>query len=245
MIGPRIVIGTRAKDDGEKPFWISFADLMSALMVLFLVVMSVALLAVTKTVTEAEEKDAVRSKEIAGLLRCVDDATQRHPGIKVVKERNAIDFGDRARFNSGSSQLAPEQAITLRSFVPEVLRIARGECGKGWLKRILVEGFTDKTGDYLLNLNLSLQRSQRVLCVLFSPPLAGEPPLVADELEQIRRLFLVGGYSSNSAKPSLDESRRIELKLEFYTVNERPVASAIGSGSSDEAITGSYGSCRI
>ena len=32
----------RGKDDGEKPFWISFSDLMSALMVLFLVAMSVA-----------------------------------------------------------------------------------------------------------------------------------------------------------------------------------------------------------
>lgn len=245
MIRSRIVVGKRFKDDGEKPFWISFADLMSALMVLFLVVMSVALLAVTKTVTEAEEKDATRSKDIAALLQCVDEATTRHPGITVVKERNAIDFGDRARFSSGSSQLAPEQAVTLRSFVPEVLRIARGECGKGWLKRILVEGFTDTRGDYLLNLNLSLQRSQRVLCVLFSSPLPGETPLAPDELEQIRRLFLVGGYSSNSAKPSLDESRRIELKLEFYTINERPAPSVVGSESSDPAIPGGYGSCRI
>ena len=36
------------------------------------------------------------------------------------------------------------------------------------------------------------------------------------ELEAIRRLFLVGGYSSNSARESLDASRRIELRLEFF-----------------------------
>lgn len=33
----------RRREEGEKPFWISFSDLMSALMVLFLVAMSVAL----------------------------------------------------------------------------------------------------------------------------------------------------------------------------------------------------------
>ena len=48
MIGARITLRKAAANEGEKPFWISFADLMTALMVLFLLVMSVALLAVTK-----------------------------------------------------------------------------------------------------------------------------------------------------------------------------------------------------
>jgi Membrane MotB of proton-channel complex MotA/MotB len=48
MLGTRVVIKRGASDEAEKPFWISFSDLMSALMVLFLVVMSVALLAVIK-----------------------------------------------------------------------------------------------------------------------------------------------------------------------------------------------------
>ena len=36
----------RAKEEAEKPFWISFSDLMTALMVLFLVAMAVALMVV-------------------------------------------------------------------------------------------------------------------------------------------------------------------------------------------------------
>ena len=48
----RTVIKRGSKGEPEKPFWISYADLMTALMVLFLVVMSVALLAVTKTASE-------------------------------------------------------------------------------------------------------------------------------------------------------------------------------------------------
>ena len=41
MLGSRAGLRKRAKDEAEKPFWISFADLMTALMVLFLVVMAV------------------------------------------------------------------------------------------------------------------------------------------------------------------------------------------------------------
>ncbi len=107
----------------------------------------------------------------------------------VDKERNVIDFGDRARFDTASHQLNPEQAKLLRAFVPEVLVIAQDDLGKRWLKRIVAEGFADQRGTYLYNLNLSLQRSQRwVLCVLLAPPLPGENPMSQDQLEQIREL---------------------------------------------------------
>ena len=67
MLGSRSGLKKRAKDEAEKPFWISFADLMTALMVLFLVVMSVALLSVTKTVSEIERIKAQRERDIDTL----------------------------------------------------------------------------------------------------------------------------------------------------------------------------------
>ena len=59
-----------------------------------------------------------------------------------------------------------------------------------------------------------------------------------NELEQIRELFLVGGYSYNSAKSSLDESRRIELRLEFLGLDEiRPTPENIPPGN--------FGTCAL
>ncbi|MGE3975955.1 MAG: flagellar motor protein MotB [Nitrospira sp.] len=220
MIGTRIVLKRGGRDEPEKPFWISFSDLMTALMVLFLVAMSVALLAVTKTVTEAERTRAEREKDLDWLLSEVEKAAQQFPGVSVDRNRNVIDFGERALFDTGSHQLKSNQAVLLRQFVPKVLEIARSRLGQQWLKRIVVEGFTDQRGTYLFNLNLSLQRSQRVLCVLLNPSTAGEAELSPEDQEQIRELFLVGGYSFNSAKPSLEESRRIEFRLEFFGVGE-------------------------
>ena len=47
MFGIKIPARKGNRDEGEKPFWISFSDLMTALMVLFLVALTVALLAIT------------------------------------------------------------------------------------------------------------------------------------------------------------------------------------------------------
>ena len=54
MLGMRTASRQRHREEGEKPFWISFSDLMSALMVLFLVAMTVALLAITNEISVAE-----------------------------------------------------------------------------------------------------------------------------------------------------------------------------------------------
>lgn len=236
MIGARVIIKRGSKEEAEKPFWISFSDLMSALMVLFLVVMSVALLAVTKRVSEAELAKAQREKEIAELLQRVQEAAQEFDGVRV--EGRNINFGERARFEFGSSSLTEEQSKLLRAFVPKILEIANDPLGRKWFKRIVVEGFTDQRGSYLFNLNLSLQRSQRVLCTLLAAPVAGERPLADDEKEKIRDLFLVGGYSSNSAKKTPEESRRIELRLEFLGIGETlEMHQAIPRGN--------FGSCVI
>ena len=243
MFGPRIVIGKRSKDEGEKPFWISFADLMSALMVLFLLVMSVALLAVTKTVSEADRKKVERMQEIEQLLFKIEEATRRDPeftGITIDRDRKVIEFGDKAQFKEvGSSELNFDQVKLLRNFVAKVvLNFASDDLGKKWFKQIVVEGFTDRQGDYLSNLNLSLDRSQRVLCVLLAP-IHGLPTILSDkQLQQVRDLFFVGGYSFNDSKTTAAESRRIELRLEFFEVDE--VRTKI-----EEMPSGNFGVCKI
>ena len=119
-----------------------------------------------------------------------------------------------------------------------MLVVAKDQLGRKWLKRIIAEGYADQRGDYLLNLNLSLQRSQRVLCALLSPPVNQTFMLTPEEKERVRDYFLVGGYSFNSAKKSLEESRRIELRLEFFGQDEEhPVMNDITRGN--------FGSCRI
>lgn len=217
----------RSDNDAESPFWISFADQMTALMVLFLIALTVALYAVTEKVSEAEQQKAARQQEITAFLQRLRQLTETQTGITL--RGTAIDFGDRARFEHNSHRINEAQSRLLSSFAPQVLALARDPLGQRWLKRISVVGFADASGNYLHNLNLSLQRSERVLCVLLAPP-PGIEPLSESDRRQVRELFIVSGASFNSQKNSPEESRRIELRLEFFELDEARQPPALPDG---------------
>jgi len=217
----------RSDNDAESPFWISFADQMTALMVLFLIALTVALYAVTEKVSEAEQQKAARQQEITAFLQRLRQLTETQSGISL--RGTVIDFGDRARFEHNSHRINEAQSRLLNSFAPQVLALARDPIGQRWLKRISVVGFADASGNYLHNLNLSLQRSERVLCVLLVPP-PGSEPLSESDRRQVRELFIVSGASFNSQKNSPEESRRIELRLEFFELDEARQPPALPDG---------------
>lgn len=216
----RITLKRNGKVEGESPFWISFSDLMSALMVLFLVVMAVTLISVTKDVTSTEQRKIQREKDIKELMATIRERSRDFPEVKVNESTHRIDLGDIVRFDSGRSDIQPAGARFLRRYVPLLLEAQASELGRKWIRRIVVEGFTDQDGTYLYNLGLSLDRSRRVVCVLFAPPAPDEVPLSDSQKRQIRDLFLVGGYSFNSMKASKEASRRVELKVDFWALDE-------------------------
>ncbi|MGC2853835.1 hypothetical protein ACM64Y_00030 [Novispirillum sp. DQ9] len=242
MLGPRFVIGRRNADEGEKPFWISFSDLMSALMVLFLVVMTVALLSVTQQIRDLKAGEEERQKDIQRILINLTDRARNFPQVHVSPERMTVDFGEVGRFDSGSDRLSVEAEELIRSFVPEILAEARTEVGQKWFKRVVAEGFTDTDGSYLFNLDLSLRRAQRVVCILLTPGSAGTT-LSPDDMTVVRRLFLVGGFSFNSSKSSKDESRRVELRLDFRALDETAAAPRRTGGADLSSID--VGRCQL
>jgi len=227
MFGPRSAVRRGNHDEAEKPFWISFADMMTALMVLFLVVMGVALLAVTKTVSDQEMKQDRHKKNIEKIMERFEEAAKQYEGIKVDKLRYIIDFGAQAGFAFGDWRLNARQEEAIRKFVPEILVRANDELGRSILKRIVIEGYTDRTGTYLMNLNLSLLRSQKVLCAMFATK--GASLLNDEQKAQVRELFFVGGYSFNAAKATPEESRRVEMRLEFLGIDDKRDAPPPGA----------------
>jgi len=227
----------RGREEGEKPFWISFSDLMSALMVLFLVAMSVALLAVTKKVSEEEREDKQRTQAIATLMSEIRQVVSQKEfeGVRVIG--NTIDFGSRGLFErEGQNVLSAAQSDLLRQFTPKLLdRLRESDAGKRWFKRAVVEGYSSQTGKYLFNLNLSLERSERVLCELLREPPNGTQALSELDRKLIATKFFVGGASFNSLKSTADDSRRIEFKLEFKTRLERHAELATPEPPVDES----------
>lgn len=213
-----------------------------------------------------KERDTRREKRNAEISACHGELElliaafneNAVGGVRLDRPRNVIDFGSRALFDFGKHELTYDQARTLRDFTLQFLSVLKQEQDVclTWLKRVVVEGFTDRKGTYLYNLNLSLNRSQRVMCVLlageYANPTRVSPgalatqdpflptatvamrrdtrpaldPLPLDDQTRVKQLFLVGGYSSNSLKATDEESRRIELRIEFYQVDEERTAAA-------------------
>jgi len=214
MIGIKATRRRAGKEEAEKPFWISFSDLMTALMVLFLVAMAVALIAVTHGLATINKDKEERDNTIQSCIADVDALTKQSEFKGVSVRGNSIDFGTLVLFGNDKHTFeSPTHEHFVRKFVPRVLDLARSEKCDKWLKRVVVEGFASQTGDYLYNLNLSYLRSQRVLCVLLDSKASDS--IAPTDRKLVQTLFLVGGSSFNTAAGEASQMRRVELKLEF------------------------------
>ncbi|WP_321927864.1 OmpA family protein [Paraburkholderia guartelaensis] len=225
----RIVLKRGVKHEGESPFWISFSDLMSALMVLFLVVMAVTLVAVTQSIDAATRANIERSAAISKIMAMIAD-DPKSAGVGVDQQNYRIDLGKEVRFDSGSYTISLPAGQFLRSYLPVLLKAKDTPEGQRWMRDIVVEGFTDEDGTYLYNLQLSLDRSRSVVCSLFQNA-PGSDALSPEQLHKVQELFLVGGYSFNSIKKDKSESRRVEFKIDFWGLDEnRPAPNDVLNG---------------
>jgi outer membrane protein OmpA-like peptidoglycan-associated protein len=211
----------RSSTEAEKPFWISYADLMTAVMTLFLVTMAVMLIAITREVQRELSADEVRAKEIMRVCKQVESELEGSPNIYVNCADNRISFGEAGRFEHNDYHLPAEAGPTLARLVPAVLAAANSELGQKWFKQVLIEGYTDTVGSYLFNLHLSLNRSEWVMCQLVDPQKNESLSLTPVQIAQVRDLFLAGGVSFNNARESNEESRRVEMRLQFYARGEK------------------------
>lgn len=213
---------TRAKDEGEKPFWISYADLMTAMMVLFLVVMVASLSALTAEIAGRGKDEEDRKTDIQNMcLSLQEKARLKNQTIQIDCKDNRISFGEAGRFASNRYNLNAEGQKALQEVVPLVLDVANSAEGRKWLKQVVIEGFTDTRGSYLYNLHLSLQRSQWVMCSLLDSRSPVQQGLSEARQQQIRSMFLAGGVSFNNAKDSDEASRRVELRMQFFGLKEK------------------------
>ena len=142
MLGNRYSKKTRPKDEGEKPFWISFADLMTALMTLFLVVMAVSLMIVTKKINEATQAEDQRSAEILNICQSIKHSVKlKDAGIEVDCKNNRINFGEAGRFSHNDYRLNEVGRNRLNTIVPIILEEANNPQGEKWFNLEKVKGF--------------------------------------------------------------------------------------------------------
>jgi len=228
MFSQRGVKRVSEKDHVDSPFWVSLSDMMISTMMIFLIMAVVTIVVMQRhmnMIGDDGRKSNERQIEIERFANNVKNKSKEispAPRISTIKDTVRIDLGESVNFVSGSSEISKEGKDFLNQYIPKLLDVARDDLGQKWLKRIVVEGFTDSDGSYLFNLDLSLERSRKVVCAMFEPINdSGKRAMSKEDLNLVRDLVLVGGYSFNSMQSSKARSRRVELKLEFWEVDEK------------------------
>jgi outer membrane protein OmpA-like peptidoglycan-associated protein len=212
-------------NSAEETHWIPLSDLMTGLMVMFL------LIAVTYMIRV--EADADRVKEVAVAYSEIkdalyDDLNREFKGdlknwkAELIKSDLSIRFTEPdVLFAEGSSDLKPEFRAILSDFFPRYVRILTSPKYRASISEVRIEGHTSSDWTsvttpedaYIRNMELSQARTLSALVFALSLP------EVNDERGWLRQYLTANGLSSSH--PVFDgqgvedsaRSRRVEFRI--------------------------------
>lgn len=199
----------------ENHYWMSYADLMSALLLVFALLLLVTMLG---NKMELEAKDEVIEEVIGIKTRIIEELTSAFSDsdleMSVDPQTGAISFSSGVLFEFNSAELSPEGQKSIRQFIPKYIGILLSDQFKEHIAEVIIEGHTDRESTYLYNLQLSQNRAFSVAEEIFSEDF----PNFAEK-EDLRYLISFNGRSF--IEPLFDEygnydpdsSRRVEFKF--------------------------------
>lgn len=200
--------------------WIPLADLMTGLMMVFMLLTAAFMLRVEETTTLIikEFEETKRDMTLALQQEFKED----------LKKWNADLLGDMTiRFNdptvlfaTGSADLKPEFKQVLRNFFPRYVAVLSSERFRSSIKEVRIEGHTsafwtqsvDAQTAYFRNMELSQARTRATLEYLFTIP------AVKKESAWLIQRFTANGLSSSrpvskAASPNAAVNQRVEFRI--------------------------------
>lgn len=222
--------------------WISLSDIMTALMMVFLLLSIIYMIKVKDSVDiprifKADEQELFSQLESKLTTKLTKWGATLSPDLTVRFSNEDI------LFKSGSSELQPGFKQALDSYFPEYLHSLMQDKFINNIKEIRIEGHTssfwakgvDKETAYINNMQLSQQRSQNTLIYLLQ-----SPHLTQYEKDWLKKKLRAIGYSSamtlgKNSKPTTNNnpedphtSQRVEFRVVTNT-EDRIRAVAYGS----------------
>lgn len=212
-------------------FWLSYSDMMAALLLVFILILSCTLLE-TKSSYEAKQAELAEKERIietqqsqidtiVGVRRdLVEALSSEFSGnalsVKVDAQSGTITFDSTLLFGFDDDQLQEQGKVFLDQFLPKYFSVLLGESFSPYVAEIIIEGHTDTDGSYMYNLQLSQNRAFSVASYCLEN---SNNVLTEDQLEKLRVLLTANGRSWSSpiynddGSVDMDGSRRVELKF--------------------------------
>ncbi|MBB5173370.1 OmpA family protein [Texcoconibacillus texcoconensis] len=203
------------KEEDKSYFWISYSDLMSALLLFFALFLMVSLLENQSSIEAKDEmiEDliGIRAEIIEQLIQEFEDSDLE---MNVDSETGAIRFSGGLFFDLDESELSNQGESYLQEFIPQYIGILMSPAFRDQIAEVIVEGHTDTQGNYLYNLNLSQDRALSVVEKILDDDF---PEF--EYREELRPLITANGRSFSNpiadekGEIAADESRRVEFKF--------------------------------
>lgn len=230
--------GTGKRHRSPEEHWIPLSDLMTGLMMVFMLIAIVFMIQVqtqekkTEELKERAESQAARMHQIAVIYSDLREALYNDleaefkddlPGWGAQLDHDlSIRFREPdVLFASGKSELTNRFTDILSNFFPRYLQILSGPRYRNSIEEIRIEGHTSSKWEvatspdkaYMLNMALSQERTRSVLqYVLFLPR------------DSVLQTWLIGHLTANGLSSSklrlksdgtenVEESRRVEFRV--------------------------------
>ncbi|QBP43141.1 OmpA family protein [Paenisporosarcina antarctica] len=198
----------------------SYADLMSAMLMVFALLLTIVILDYREDMSEYQKNMEEKQKQIDAVTNVKNDIIaalteefkDSNVKIEVDSQTGAIRFPGNILYDYDSFELSKSGKKFLKEFVPKYFGIILQERFKSEISSIIVEGHTDKAGTYINNLALSQNRAFSVLEEIYAE---GFPKFPEQELSKVYvtsngRSFTVP-LSNNDGTYNAEKSRRVEF----------------------------------
>ena len=219
-------------EDSENPYWISISDLMTGLLIIFILTLSYYMLNFSQKTTELAESSIKR----ANILKSIQKELEKHGiKVKVDLEHGILRLPEGILFDSGKAELKEEGIKLLQKLGPILYEVLTRPEFAGSVETIFIEGHTDNvpihTASFPSNWELSTQRAINTWRAL----LKITPELARLKNRNKEPLFSCSGYAdtrpvaSNDTPEGRKENRRIDFRFSMVSprLEEKPLIKKV------------------
>jgi outer membrane protein OmpA-like peptidoglycan-associated protein len=207
-------------DHGSQSHWIPLADLMTGLMMVFLLLTAAFMLRVEQTTTLVIKEFEETKRELNQALQLEFKQDLKLWNAEMLGDMT-IRFKDpEVLFPTGSSTLQIRFKEVLRDFFPRYIAVIRSEKFRDSIREVRIEGHTsaiwradtDAQTAYFRNMELSQARTRSALEFVLTLP------AVQSESLWLKRFFTANGLSSSrpvseTAGPNDPSNQRVEFRI--------------------------------
>jgi len=206
--------------------WISLSDMMTGLMLVFLLI---AVLSISQVVVREQERQDLldeydlSKEEIYSDLEDTFGEKKTEWGIEIDRDLSIKFQNPDVLFGYLSADISPEFSLILEEFIPLYLGIINKEKYQDKIKEVRVEGHTADWDDYMFTVKLSQERANAVLSNILNNSYYNNLDVktkdkikfwfTANGLGNGRTLDKEGEFTYYSNKDIGTNSRRVEFRI--------------------------------